>query len=344
MNPALRRKLFQVPPTLVRSSGPPRERWPALDIDALPAIRSNLKGLISDRSAVSRLGAGASSASLRITGADTGRMATSGGAATASGGGEGPGPFRALRCADGASEVAYSYLQGALPAIMFLPGFGSSMEGLKAQALEAFACGAGRAMVRFDYRGHGRSGGAFTECTLGDWIQDALLVLDKVLGPEAPVVLVGSSMGGWIALHLCLQRPARVRGLVGVATAADFLERRWQAMDEGQRAALRRDGVEVIPTKYENFSYTITMKMIEEGRNHRLLDRAAIPITCPMRLIHGMDDADVPWQVSAEVLQKVASEDANLLLIKGGDHRLSSPSELSRLTDVVGALLESISE
>ncbi len=222
------------------------------------------------------------------------------------------------------------------PGLMFLGGFMSDMSGGKAQALEAYAVAEGRAFLRFDYRGHGASSGRFEDATIGDWLGDALAVLDTVT--EGPQILVGSSMGGWIMLLTALARPQRIAGLVGIAAAPDFTEDLiWARATPDQRAALERVGYVDNPSAYNEAPYRITRRLIEEGRDHLLLGRP-IPLTCPVRLIHGLADPDVPWQTSLRLTEALQSSDVEVTLVKGAGHRLSEPEDLARLERVIEVL------
>ncbi|MFQ5773422.1 MAG: alpha/beta fold hydrolase [Kiloniellaceae bacterium] len=217
----------------------------------------------------------------------------------------------------------------------------SDMTGGKATALEAFAAARGQAFVRFDYLGHGASSGRFEDGTIGRWAEDATAVLDAL--SEGPQILVGSSMGGWIMLLVALARPRRVAGLVGVAAAPDFTETlMWRAYSPEIRATLERDGLYYEPSQYGEEPYPITMRLIEEGRRHLLMD-GPIPIACPVRLIHGTADPDVPYALSLELMERLESDDVEVTLVKGGGHRLSEPEDLARLTRVVGALSDRLS-
>ena len=169
----------------------------------------------------------------------------------------------------------------------------SDMTGTKAQALDRFCAARGQAFLRFDYFGHGASSGAFKDATVGRWKADALAVLDDLT--EGPQVLVGSSLGGWIMLLAALARPQRVRALVGIAAAPDATEDlMWAELGTEQRAALLRDGFLRLPSEYDPAGYIYTRALIEEGRQH-LVMRTLIPLACPVRLLHGMRDPDVPW-------------------------------------------------
>src|SRR5580704_17533421 len=224
--------------------------------------------------------------------------------------------------------LTWSRLDGASPTVVFLPGFRSDMNGEKATALAAFCAARGQAMLRLDYSGHGISGGRFEDGTIGRWIDDALAVLDRQ--SDGPVVLVGSSMGGWIALHVGLARKERVVGLLGIAAAPDFTETlMWQAMTFEQRATLMRDGVLYVPSQYSD-PYPITRALIEDGRNQLLLSDP-IAIDCPVRLLHGQCDPDVPWEVALRIAGQVSSPDILVTLVKDGDHRRSRPQDLALL-------------
>ncbi len=248
-------------------------------------------------------------------------------------------PPRRLGRPDG-HALAYHASPGRSPTVVFLGGFMSDMTGTKASALEAFCRAEARGFVRFDYLGHGQSSGAFTDGTIGRWTDDALAVIDTLT--EGPQVLVGSSMGGWIMLLAALARRERVAGLVGIAAAPDFTEHLlWQTFDAPTRERLERDGLVYQPSDYGEEPYPITRELIEEGRRHLLLGET-IALTCPVRLIHGMRDEDVPWRTSLTLADRLASEDVETTLVKAGDHRLSEPADLERLWRIVDALIAGI--
>ena len=264
-------------------------------------------------------------------------MATTGGDGSL---GAAPRPMSAVE-RDGAT-IAYHLTRGKPPGVLFLTGFHSNMNGEKALALEALCRARGNAFLRFDYTGHGESSGAFVDGTIGRWAEDALFALDTLA--TGPQVLVGSSMGGWIMLLLALRRPERVVGLVGTAAAPDFtVDLVPEALTAEQRAAMNRDGVVYIPDCYGGDPYAITKKLVDEGKRHVLLG-GAIAIDVPVRLIHGLDDRDVPWKRSLAIADRLQSRDVEIQLVKGGDHRLSTPPDLARLTRTVGALLDRLGE
>lgn len=233
-------------------------------------------------------------------------------------------------------ELAWARVPGAGPTVVFLPGFNSDMQGSKATALRDWCAARGRAMLRLDYSGHGASGGAFTDGSIGRWLADAQTVIAHQATGD--LLLVGSSMGGWIALLLARAMPGRVVGLVGIAAAPDFTERlMWQSMTPRERATLEAQGFLDVPSEY-GAPYRITLGLIRDGRDHLLLE-APIPLTCPVRLLQGQRDADVPWETALRLAEGLASEDVQVCLIKDGDHRLSRPQDLTLLTQTVSALL-----
>jgi pimeloyl-ACP methyl ester carboxylesterase len=237
-------------------------------------------------------------------------------------------------------RLAHARVAGRAPCILFCGGFTSDMTGTKAMALEAHCRAVGRAFIRFDYTGHGASSGAFEDGTIGAWIEDALAIVDQV--SEGPLVVVGSSMGGWIMLHLALARPERVRALVGIAPAPDFTENLLlpEASPE-QRRALEEEGRWMQPSAYGDEPYPVTAGLIEDGRRRMLL-RAPIPIRCPVHLLHGQRDADVPWRTSLRLAERLESEDVTIELLKAGDHRLSGEPELARIIAAVERLASAV--
>lgn len=233
-------------------------------------------------------------------------------------------------------KLAYRHRIGMEPTIIFLPGYMSDMEGSKALALDGWAERTGRAMLRLDYGGNGASEGRFEDGTLASWRDDALLLIDALT--EGPIVLVGSSMGGWLALLIALARPGRVVGLVGIAAAPDFTD--WGFTDE-DKARLASDGRIEEETPYGDQPYVTTFAFWQSGQALRLLG-GEIPIACPVRLLHGQEDRDVPWQTALRISQRVRSSDVQTLLVKDGDHRLSRDGDIALLIRTVASLLDSL--
>ena len=231
-------------------------------------------------------------------------------------------------------RIACRKRDGASPAILFLPGYASDMEGTKALALDAFAERHGLAMLRLDYSGTGSSPGRFEDGTLALWLEEAAAALDQLT--EGPVILAGSSMGGWIALHLTQLRPDRVSALVGIAAAPDFTE--W-GFTPDQKAELQAYGRIEEPNPYGPDPYVTTRAFWESGQQLRLLDQP-IAVDCPVRLVHGEDDKEVPLNIALWILRQVRSADVQLLTIKGGGHRLSEPHEIDAILRTVASLLE----
>ena len=229
-------------------------------------------------------------------------------------------------------RLVYERVEGQGPGVVFLGGFNSDMQGTKALHLDAWARAAGRAFLRFDYSGHGESGGRFEDGCIGDWLEDARAVIEAAT--EGPQVLVGSSMGGWIALLLARERPERVAGLVGIAAAPDFTEAGfWAGFTEAEREALMREGVVLRPSDY-GAPYPITRRLIEDGRRHLLLET---PLTLPMpvRLLQGTADAEVPVEWALRLLDHADGPDLRLTLVKGADHRFSDPGCLALIEAAV---------
>lgn len=238
---------------------------------------------------------------------------------------------------DGAS-IAYHALAGKSPGIVFFHGFRSDMGGDKAMAAEALARAKGHAFLRYDAFGHGRSSGHYTEGAIGRWAAQAVEVLDALT--DGPQILVGSSYGGWIALLAAMARPERVRALVGVAAAPDFTQDMVEReFSDAQRRELEENGQVVIPNCYmPDDPWIIPKRLIDEARDHLVLTRP-IPLECPVRLIHGQMDEDVPWQTSIATARAITGDDVQITLIKDGGHRLSRPQDLSRLNQIVTELL-----
>lgn len=233
-------------------------------------------------------------------------------------------------------RLAYCATAGSGPGVVFLGGFGSDMTGTKATALEQATAARGGAYLRLDYRGHGRSDGRFVDGTIGDWFADALAVFDAVT--TGPQVVVGSSMGGWMALLLARARPDRVKAMVGIAAAPDFTIRLLnEELTPEQRETLLRDKILYRPSEYGD-PMPITLKLVEDGNRNLLLDRP-VPFTGPVRLLHGQRDPDVPWKIALKVAAAMESDDVRVILIKDGDHRLSRPRDIALITETVEGVL-----
>ncbi|MCW8915211.1 MAG: alpha/beta hydrolase [Magnetovibrio sp.] len=227
--------------------------------------------------------------------------------------------------------------------VIFCGGLRSDMEGSKALALEAWCKTEGRSFLRFDYTGHGQSSGTFEKTCISDWAQDTLYVLDTLT--KGPQVLVGSSMGGWVGLLTARDRPKRLKAFLGLAAAPDFTEDlMWEELTAEQRETLMDKGQVAVPNDYDpNDPYIISKLLIEDGKNHLLL-REPLNIQMPVRLIQGMQDADVPWKTALKIQDALASDDVEIQFIKNGDHRLSTDGDLKRLTRTLGNLLIDIEE
>lgn len=236
----------------------------------------------------------------------------------------------------GEAPLAWRRLPGRGPGVIFLGGFHSDMTGSKAEYLAQWCAARGQAFLRFDYGGHGASGGEFAQGCIGTWLADAELVLTSLT--TGPQILVGSSMGGWIALLLAQRHPERLAGLIGIAAAPDFTEDlMWAQFPQAVRDQITREGQWLRPSEY-GAPYPITRALIEDGRRHLVL-RAPLAIAAPVRLLHGQQDPDVPWQLSLRVAETITGSDVEVTLIKEGDHRLSKPAELALLGRTLGALL-----
>ncbi len=234
-------------------------------------------------------------------------------------------------------DLAYRLREGTNPNLVFLPGYASDMDGAKAVALDAFAAGRGLAMLRFDYSGTGASGGRFEDGTLSMWLDEARAMIDALTG--GPLIVIGSSMGGWIALHLALQIPERIQALVGIAAAPDFTE--W-GFTPDEKTRLVAEGKLERPSAHGGDPQLTTRGFWESGQAMRLLG-GPIAIDCPVRLIHGEADEDVPLDVAMRLMARLRSADVQLNIVKGGGHRLSEPREIEAIVRTVAALLEPVS-
>ncbi|MGK7863297.1 alpha/beta hydrolase [Falsiroseomonas sp. E2-1-a4] len=233
-------------------------------------------------------------------------------------------------------RLAWARLAGRGPGVVFLPGYRSDMQGSKALALRDHCAATGRAFLRLDYSGHGASAGRFEDGTIGQWAADALAVFDALT--EGPQVLVGSSMGGWIGLLLARQRRDRLAGFIGLAPAPDFSEAlMWPSFTEAQRQAVIQDGVVHLPSQYGEPT-PVTRALIEDGRKQSVLG-GPLDLPCPVRILQGMADPDVPWQHALRLVAALAGGDVRLHLIKDGDHRLSRPEDLRLLAETLESLV-----
>ena len=235
-------------------------------------------------------------------------------------------------------RIAVRARDGAVPGLFWLGGFKSDMQGTKAVALDAWAAGNGRSCIRFDYSGHGESGGDFAEGTIGRWLEDSAAVFEAFA--EGPQVLIGSSMGSWLALLLARElkgRKARgsVAGLVLIAPAVDFPEElMWKKFSPQVKRQIETEGSWQRPSQYSEGVYPITRGLIEGGRRYLLLG-GLIETGCPVRILQGVQDTDVPWQHAVELSSRLARDDVVLTLVKDGDHRLSRPEDIERLIAAV---------
>jgi len=240
----------------------------------------------------------------------------------------------------GRRAIAVRAQAGAAPGLLWLGGYKSDMKGTKAEALADWAAQAGRACVRFDYSGHGESAGAFTDGTIGRWLADSLAVFDACCA--GPQILIGSSMGGWLALLLTRELKRRqgagkasVAGMVLIAPAVDFTEElMWKRFTPEIKRELEDNGVWARPSQYSAEPYLVTRQLLEDGRKHLLLG-GLIETGCPVRILQGVEDPDVPWRHAVELTSRLASDDVVLTLVKDGDHRLSRPEDIERMIAAV---------
>ena len=235
----------------------------------------------------------------------------------------------------GARQIAVRHETGESPGLFWLGGYRSDMKGTKAQAIAQWGHAHGRAVVRFDYSGHGESSGDFLDGTIGRWLEEATAVFDAFA--RGPQIVIGSSMGGWLALLLTREiaalphSAASIHGVVLVAPAVDFTdELMWKRFSPDVRRRIEETGVYARPSQYSTEPYPITRTLIEEGRKHLLLD-SMIETGCPVRILQGVQDGDVPWGHAVELTTRFARDDVVLTLVKDGDHRLSRPEDIERL-------------
>jgi pimeloyl-ACP methyl ester carboxylesterase len=245
-----------------------------------------------------------------------------------------------LNVGEGAAshEIAVLRREGAAPGLFWLGGFMSNMEGSKAVAIDAFAAERGLAATRFDYFGHGASGGDFRDGTISRWLGDARAVFDTTTGPQ---LLIGSSMGGWLALLLAesLRGTGRLAGVLLIAPAWDMTRALMRdRMTKKDRAALDRDGYIAEASPHSDQPYIITKALLDDGDQYCFGDRL-IEVGCPVTILQGVADREVPWRHAAALVEKLASDDVVFTLVKDGDHRLSRPEDLDRIRIAVAELL-----
>lgn len=236
----------------------------------------------------------------------------------------------------GRPALAVRHRPGRAPAVLFLPGLASTMAGIKAEHVERHCAALGHGFAALDYRGHGGSEGRFEDGCVADWLEDALAVIDQVAA--GPLVLVGSSLGAWLAILLALRRPDRMAGIVGIAAApdatADLIA---PALDPARRRQLAASGICYLPSRYGP-PLPITRRLLEDGERHLVL-RGPLPIRAPVHLLHGQADLDVPWRTSLALAGRLESDAVTVELVADGDHRLSRPQDLRRVTAALDRVL-----
>ncbi|KAG5284869.1 hypothetical protein AALO_G00031410 [Alosa alosa] len=237
-------------------------------------------------------------------------------------------------------RLAYRKIAGKSPGVLFLPGFASNMGGQKAEALEEFCQSLGHAYLRFDYTGCGSSEGNMAECTLGTWKKDVLYVLDELV--DGPQILVGSSMGAWLMLLASLARPEKVAALVGISTAADHTVTAFNALPIEAKKEIEEKGEWTVPSRHaEGGHVTLSLDFLKEAENHRVL-QSPLPLACPVRLIHGLKDADVPWHISMQVAERVLSNDVDVILRKHGQHRMTEKDDIKLIVYTIDDLIDKL--
>ena len=230
-------------------------------------------------------------------------------------------------------KLAYQYEQGEgdFPTLVFLPGFRSDMKGLKAQYLAEQCRKRSQSCLLLDYSGHGESGGKFEDGSIGEWTQDALTVIDHAT--QGPLIVVGSSMGGWIGLHICLKRPERVAGMIGIAAAPDFTRKIVENLSDAYKTDLERQGFFAVPSEYGD-DLIITAKFLEDGERQSLLDTSP-DLKIPVVLIQGKLDADVPWKRAEEIKAALPDGIVDIIYVEDGDHRLSREQDLKLIDETL---------
>lgn len=240
------------------------------------------------------------------------------------------------------NRIVYDHVVGRTPTVVFLHGLASDKGGTKAAALDRHCRSRGMAFNRFDTFGHGASSGRFEDGGPTRWTDAALAVIDRLV--EGPVILIGSSMGGWVGLKVALARPARIAGWIGIAAAPDFTEEMiWPSLSETQRAEIARVGYCEVPPDYGETPLRISRHLIEDGRRN-LIMTGPIDLKCPVRLLQGQRDDSVPWQTALKIAERLTSTDVIITLIKDGDHRLSRPQDLELLTQTVDDMVSRCSQ
>lgn len=226
-------------------------------------------------------------------------------------------------------KIAYHKLEGAGPTVIFCGGYMSDMDGTKAVFLQEACAELGLSYIRFDYSGHGASSEEFTDGTIGKWCEDALAVVDQL--SSGPLIIIGSSMGGWIGLLISLARRDRIKAFIGIAAAPDMTrELMWNGFSNEVQENLKKDGIYLQPSEYDDQPYKISYELIKDGENHILLGKP-IPLDCKVRLFHGIEDNDVPPEFSTRIANRLTSKDVVISFNQYGDHRLSSDGDLFRL-------------
>ncbi|KAF3836500.1 hypothetical protein F7725_029058 [Dissostichus mawsoni] len=237
-------------------------------------------------------------------------------------------------------KLAYRRVKGKSPGVLFLPGYASNMNGQKAEALEEFCRSLGHSYLRFDYTGHGASEGVLSEGTIGTWKKDVLYVLDELV--EGPQIMVGSSLGGWLMLLAAIARPEKTAALVGISTAADHIVTVYNSLSLEARKEFEEKGEWTLPTKHpEEGLYDFNMDFLKEAENHCVL-QSPIPITCPVRLIHGLKDEDVPWHISMQVAERILSADVDVILRRQGQHRMSERDDIKLMVYTIDDLIDKL--
>ncbi|MFZ4762293.1 MAG: alpha/beta hydrolase [Alphaproteobacteria bacterium] len=244
--------------------------------------------------------------------------------------------YQNMKLKNGNHQLAFCRQHGKKPYMVFLSGYRSDMQGSKAQALAAHAGELEHGFLLFDYHGHGQSDGNFLEGTIGGWLADTLFMLNEL---SENVVLVGSSMGGWLALLAALAKPQQIKGVVTIAAAPDFTHRLLpHRLTTAQKNTMMEEGVVYLPSAYDDSKMPFTRKLVEEANSHLLLDKP-IPLHCPIHMLQGCRDEDVPFQHALKIMEKLPATQTRLTLIGDGDHRLSRPQDIDLLKQAVTELL-----